>query len=89
MWKLCLNLIDEHTIGISKNYSIKCKVVIMAQSQVEELLNMQPFEKLNERLFRDYWFLFRKEIEEIKNKTSNILDDYDLPDINGSECSID
>ena len=88
MWKLCLNLIDEHTIGISKDYTPKCKVVIMAQSQVDELLGIEPFDKLNERLFRDYGFLFIKEIQETKNKVNNILDYDDMPDVNGSEWSI-
>ena len=77
MAKLCLNLIDENTIGISEDYSPKCKIVIMAKSQVKELLEIEPFEKLNERLFLDYGFLFRKEIQEIKNGVSEIIDPED------------
>ena len=88
MDKLCLKLIDEHTIGISEKYSKGSKVVVMAQTQVEQLLKMKPFEKLNEKLFRDYWFLFIKEIDEIKRKTNWILDNRDMPDINGSEWMV-
>ena len=47
----------------------------MDKNKLEDLLSIEPYSKLNERLFTEYGFIFRKRIEELKNRVNTLLDE--------------
>lgn len=77
-----LSLLSEDKMQITREPIVGSKSVHMWEDQLEELMKMQPYSKLNEKLFRDYGFLFTREIEYMKNRVSEILED-DMTDLCG------
>ena len=69
-----LSLISEDKMQITRKSIVWSKTVIMHKDRLEELLSIEPYEKLNKTLFENYWFLFVKEIQE---RVNSILNDED------------
>lgn len=70
-----LLLISEDKIQITRKPTVWSKTVIMNKDRLEELLSIEPYEKLNKTLFENYWFLFTKEIQQLKMRVNNILEE--------------
>ena len=72
-----LSLISDDKMQITRDSRVWSKIVIMWKDRLEELLSIDPYEKLNKTLFENYWFLFVKEIQELKARVNDILEDED------------
>lgn len=70
-----LSLISEDKMQITRKSTVWSKTVIMHKERLEELLSIDPYEKLNKTLFENYWFLFVKEIQQLKMRVNNILEE--------------